>query len=87
MNFQQQIGLTLRIVSHGHASNWRAFVALAAMILMIGGMIAMMWFLSSAPSSDLRPWICGIASVVGLALWNNMLPLAAAQDESDEARK
>lgn len=86
MNFNEQIALTLRTVSHGHLGNWRAFAALAGMLLMICGMVAMMWFLSQ-PITDVRGYLCGAASVAGLVLWRAMLPLALAQDKLDEAAK
>jgi len=87
MNMTEQISLTLRIVSHGHFNNWRAYAALLGMLAMIGGMVAMMWFLSSQAPSDMRGWLCGGASVIGLALWRSMLPLAYEQDRRDEARR
>jgi hypothetical protein len=86
MNFHDQIALTLRTVSHGHLGNWRAFAALAGMIVMIGGMVAMMWFLSQ-PVTDMRGWLCGAASIGGLFVWRAMLPLAVAQDQRDEDAK
>ncbi len=86
MNFNDQIALTLRIVSHGHFSNWRAFAALAGMLAMIGGMVAMMWYLSQ-PGTDMRGFLCGAVSIAGLFLWRAMLPLADAQDQRDEAGK
>lgn len=79
MNLSQQIALTLSTVAQAHAANWRAYAALAGMIVTIGGMVAMMWFLSSQPTSDLRGWLCGGASLAGLALWRGMLPLAVEQ--------
>jgi hypothetical protein len=82
MNFNEQVALTLRIASHGRLGNWRAFVALAGMIVMIGGMVAMMWFLSAQATSDPRGWVCGALSVAGLALWRAMLPGAAAEDQA-----
>ncbi len=86
MNMTEQIALTLRIVSHGHINNWRAYAALAGMIAAIGGMVTMMWFLSQ-PTSDWRGWMFGAASVAGMGLWRAMLPLAAAQDQRDEAQR
>lgn len=87
MNFNEQVALTLSTVAHGHLGNWRAFAALAGMLLMIGGMVAMMWFLSSQPTTDVRGWICGGVSVAGLMIWRAMLPLAVEQDRVYEAAK
>ena len=86
MNFQDQIALTFRIVGHGHFSNWRAYVALLGMFAMIGGMVAMMWFLSQ-PTTDTRGWICGALSIVGLNVWRALLPGASVQDQRDEAAR
>jgi hypothetical protein len=80
MSLHDDIGLTLRIVSHGRASNWPAYAALLGMLAMIGGMVAMMWFLSSQPTSDLRGWLCGALSVAGLGIWRRLLPEAVARD-------
>ena len=79
MNFNQQVALTLRLVAHGKAGNWPAWLALAGMLMMIGGMVAMMWFLSQ-PAVDLRGWLCGGVSIGGLFLWRAMLPQAQARD-------
>jgi hypothetical protein len=79
MSFNDDMALTFRTVASGPASNWPAYAAVAGMLVMIGGMIAMMWFLSSRPTSDLTAWLCGGASVAGLALWRNMLPVAIAR--------
>lgn len=79
MNFNQQVALTFRLVSRGKAGNWQAWLALAGMLLMIGGMVAMMWFLSQ-PTLDLRGWLCGAASIAGLFLWRATLPQAEARD-------
>lgn len=76
MNIHQQIALTLNTAAD--LANWRAWAALAAMIVTIGGMLAMMWFLSSQPTSDARGWLCGGASAAGLVLWRALLPLAVA---------
>lgn len=77
MNITQQIALTMSTVAQAHASNWRAYAALAGMLLTIGGMVAMMWFLSSQATLDVRGWLCGAASIAGLALWRALLPTAA----------
>ena len=86
MNFSEQIALTLRTVAHGKLHNWRAYAALAGMLAMIVGMVAMMWFLSQ-PVVDVLGWLCGGASVGGLMLWRAMLPLAVAQDRLDQDAK
>ncbi|NHZ65763.1 hypothetical protein [Massilia genomosp. 1] len=86
MNITQQIALTLSTVAQAKAANWRAFAALAGMLLMIGGMVAMMWFLSSQPTLDLRGWLCGGASLAGLALWRATLPLAVHEVERRRLR-
>ena len=76
MSFNDDMALTLRTVSGAPASNWPAYAALMGMLLMIGGMVAMMWFLSSQPTLDLRGWLCGAVSVAGLMLWRGLLPVA-----------
>ena len=81
----QDIALTLNLLTQGPIGNWRAWLALAGMLLMIGGMVAMMWFLSSRPTLDLTGWLCGGASVAGLGLWRTMLPQALAW--RDQARR
>ena len=85
MNINEQIALTLTTMSTCRSTNWRAYAATIGMLFMIGGMVAMMWFLSSQPTTDLRAWLCGGASLAGLALWRTMLPLAIAQDKRDRA--
>ncbi|NHZ80378.1 hypothetical protein F2P44_14005 [Massilia sp. CCM 8695] len=76
MNIHQQIALTLSTAATARAANWRAWAALAAMIVTIGGMLAMMWFLSSQPTLDLRAWLCGGASAASLVVWRALLALA-----------
>ena len=78
MSFNDDMALTFRTAAGGPVGNWPAYAAVVGMLVMIGGMIAMMWFLSSRPTSDLTAWLCGGASVAGLALWRNMLPVAIA---------
>lgn len=85
MNITQQIALTLSTAAQAHAANWRAWAALAGMLLMIGGMVAMMWFLSQ-PSFDMRGWLCGAASMAGLAVWRATLPLAVHEVEQRRLR-
>ncbi|ATQ77460.1 hypothetical protein CR152_25365 [Massilia violaceinigra] len=80
MNINQQIALTLSTAANARAANWRAWAALAGMMVTIGGMVAMMWFLSTQPTLDLRGWLCGGASMAGLALWRAMLPLAVEHE-------
>ena len=79
MSFNDDMALTFTTAASGPAGNWPAYAAVAGMLVMIGGMIAMMWFLSSRTTSDLTAWLCGGASVAGLALWRNMLPVAIAR--------
>lgn len=86
MNITQQIALTLSTVAQAHAANWRAYAALGGMLLTIAGMLAMMWFLSSQPTLDVRGWLCGGASVAGLLLWRATLPLAVQQVEQRRLR-
>ncbi|HEX8610469.1 MAG TPA: hypothetical protein VF800_04210 [Telluria sp.] len=86
MNITEQIALTLSTVAQARAANWRAYAALAGMLLMMGGMVAMMWFLSSQPTLDLRGWLCGGASVAGLALWRATLPQAVQEVEQRRQR-
>ncbi len=76
MSFNDDMALTFRTVAGSPASNWPAYAALVGMLIMIGGMIAMMWFLSSRPTTDLVGWLCGAVSMAGLGLWRSMLPLA-----------
>ena len=84
MNFNDQLALTVRLAVRGNLRNWRAYAALAGMLVMLGGMVLMMWLLSQ-PGTDLRGFACGAASVAGLSLWRAMLPGAANQDARNEA--
>jgi hypothetical protein len=79
MSLHDDVSLTLRTAASGPASNWHAYAALIGMLLTIVGMVAMMWFLSSAPTSDPAGWICGALSVAGLFLWRATLPEAVAR--------
>jgi hypothetical protein len=81
MSLNDDMALTFRTVASGPAGNWQAWAALAGMLLMIAGMVAMMWFLSSRPTFDPTGWLCGAASVAGLALWRHMLPAAVKRQQ------
>lgn len=85
MNISEQIALTLSTVAQAPAANWRAYAALAGMLLTMGGMVAMMWFLSQ-PASDMRGWLCGAASVAGLAVWRALLPPAMRMAQQQRQR-
>jgi hypothetical protein len=70
MSMQQDVAATWRLVSQG--GGWRALAALLGLMLMVGGMIALMWFQSQPVVDDLA-WLCGALSVAGLVLWKYML--------------
>jgi hypothetical protein len=76
MSLHNDVSLTLRTAASGPAGNWHAWLALAGMLATFAGMVAMMWFLSSAPTLDLTGWLCGAASAAGLFLWRATLPRA-----------
>lgn len=70
MGMQQDVATTWRLVTQG--AGWRAFAALLGLVLMVGGMVAVMWF-QAQPVVDDIVWLCGAASVGGLVLWKTML--------------
>lgn len=70
MSMQQDVASTWRLVTQG--GGWRAWTALFGLVLMVGGMIAVMWF-QAQPVLDNRVWPCGALSVGGLVLWKTML--------------
>jgi hypothetical protein len=87
MNINQQVSLTLRLVWRAPLSHWSAYAALFGMLVTIGAMVAMMWFLSSRPTSDLTAWLCGALSVSNMLLWRAMLAHAHAHAlAEDQAR-
>lgn len=70
MSMQDDVAATWRHVSKG--GGWRAYAGLLGLVLMVGGMIAVMW-LQAQPVVDDVVWLCGALSVAGLVLWKTML--------------
>ena len=70
MSMHDDVAATLRLVQQNH--NARAWAALAGMLAMFGGMVALMWFLSQ-PVMAQYGWGFGALSVAGLVLWRSML--------------
>lgn len=70
MSMQHDVATTWRHVKGG--GGWRALAALAGLVLMVGGMVAVMW-LQAQPVIDPAVWLCGGVSVAGLVLWRAML--------------
>lgn len=70
MSMNDDVAATLRLVRQDH--NARAFAALAGMLAMIGGMVALMWCLSQ-PVMTAQGWGFGALSVAGMLLWRAML--------------
>jgi fucose 4-O-acetylase-like acetyltransferase len=78
MSLHDDLTLTFKTATRGPATNWPVYGAIAGMLAMFGGMLATMWFLSSGPTMDARPWICLGISLAGNFLWRGMLPKAVA---------
>ena len=70
MSMQHDVTATWRHLTTG--GGWRAMAALAGLVMMVGGMIAVMWF-QAQPVVDPIVWVCGGLSVAGLVLWRSML--------------
>ncbi|MES2150497.1 MAG: hypothetical protein V4508_11995 [Pseudomonadota bacterium] len=82
MNMQQDAVSTIRIALRAGARNWLAYAALAGMLMTIGGMVGLMWFVSFEPGFGLHAMLCGALSVGGLLLWNGTLGTAMARDRT-----
>ena len=82
MNINDEFAQTLGLVSRANTSNWHAYAALVGMLMMILGMVAMMWFLSSEPTLEIKGILSCAVSIIGLGLWRNMLPAAHAHDKA-----
>lgn len=78
MSLHDDVTLTFQTAARGPASNWPVYAAIAGMLATFGGMLGMMWFLSSGPTTDALPWICGGISAAGMLAWRAMLPRAVA---------
>ena len=76
MSMNQDVAQTWHHVATGRG--WRAYAALLGLLLMVGGIIAVMWY-QAQPVVDDIAWVCGGISVAGLLLWRSMLTSLASQ--------
>lgn len=84
MSMNDDVARTLRLATQ--SGHWHAWAAVAGMLVMIGAMVALMWFLAQ-PVMDPRAWGLLALSVAGLILWRYMLALCAARIDKKINRK
>ncbi len=84
MSMNDDVARTLRLAKQ--SGHWHAWAAVAGMLVMIGAMVALMWFLAQ-PAMDVRAWGLMALSICGLIVWRYMLALSAARMDKKINRK
>ncbi len=79
MGLIEETRLTLRTAASAGRANWYAYAALLGMLMMFGGMLALMWCISFEPTFTVHGWISGAASLLGRLLWSLTLTQALAR--------
>lgn len=84
MSMNDDVARTLRLAKQ--SGHWHGWAAVAGMLVMIGAMVALMWFLAQ-PVTDPRAWALMAVSVAGLVLWRYMLAITSARIDKKINRK